>query len=99
MRSRITRAFLAAIVAIAAGCAHVPMRGLELVPPADPAYVAADPAGATPGRGVGGVSKPCVVRLTRDVPVYRLWAGPAVKDAQGRTSRIGQWWTFDAPKG
>jgi len=51
------------------------------------------------GREREASSSPHVVRLTRDLSVYRLWAGPSVKDAQGRTSRIGQWWTFDAPAG
>jgi hypothetical protein len=99
MRSRVAQALLAAAVAIAAGCAQVPMRGLELVPPTDPSYMAADPAGATGAQGEGKVTTPYVVRLTRDRVVYRLWAGPAVTDAEGRTSRIGQWWTFETPKG
>ena len=89
---------IAAVVAV--GCAHhVPLRGLELVPAADPAYAAADATGATGVAGEGKVITPYVVRLTRDMPVYRLWAGPTVLDAQGRTSRIGQWWTFDRPNG
>ena len=99
MRSRVVRVFLAVAAAAMAGCASMPPRGFERVPVTDPAYAAADPAGATPGVGIGGVTTPYVVRLTRDVSVYRLWAGPSVKDAQGRTSRIGQWWTFDAPSG
>jgi hypothetical protein len=99
MRARIARALLAAAIAVAAGCAHLAVRGLERVPATDPSYAIADPAGATGVPGEGKVTTPTVVRLTSDRAVYRLWAGPAVKDAQGRTSRIGQWWTFEAPKG
>jgi hypothetical protein len=72
---------------------------LELVPEGEAAYAGADPTGATGVPGEGKVIRPYVVRLRRDLQVYRLWAGPAVLDAQGRTSRIGQWWTFDAPAG
>lgn len=104
MRTRTAFLLLAAVVSLF-GCAHrVPLSGpavssLQLVPSSDSGYAAADPVGATGKPGEGKVIKPFVVRLTRDLSVYRLWAGPAVKDAQGRTSRIGQWWTFDAPAG
>src|SRR5437868_1711855 len=90
------RWFLVVAAITFAGCAgRVPLRGLELVPAADASYFVADPAGATGVAGEGKVTTPYVVRLTKDMPVYRLWAGPAVLDADGRTSRIGQWWTFD----
>jgi hypothetical protein len=72
---------------------------LELVAADNVDYAAADPAGATGEPGAGKVTKPFVVRLTHDLPVYRLWAGLDVRDAQGRTSRIGQWWTFERPSG
>ena len=72
---------------------------IELVATVDSAYAAADPAGATGEPGTGKETKPFVVRLTRDLAVYRLWAGPDVRDAQGRTSRLGQWWTFERPSG
>ena len=101
---------LVAVIALA-GCAsrvrvHVPSgetialpravaSSIELVAAGDSAYASADPAGATCEPGAGKVTKPFVVRLTRDLHVYRLWSGPDVRDAQGRTSRIGQWWTFD----
>src|SRR5580765_2572256 len=95
------------VVALAAlsGCAHSlhvrdPLASsLEFVPESDRAYAAADPTGATGKPGEGKVTRPYVVRLTKDTRVYRLWAGPDVRDAQGRTSRIGQWWTFEAPSG
>jgi len=115
MSSKVFRACLVAAVVAVAGCTNVATLrspsgenvevpraiagSLELVAQGDASYAAADPAGAAPGPGEGGVIKPHVVRLTRDLSVYRLWAGPSVKDAQGRTSRIGQWWTFDAPAG
>ena len=72
---------------------------VELVAPGDGAYASADPGGATGEPGTGKVTKPFVVRLTRDLSVYRLWSGPNVRDGQGRTSRIGEWWTFDRPSG
>lgn len=115
MRTRIGRAFLVLAVIALAGCARlVPVRGpsgetfevpraiagsLELVAAGDATYASADPKDATGAPGVGKVSTPYVVRLTRDLPVYRLWAGPAVRDAQGRTNRIGEWWAFDPPDG
>jgi hypothetical protein len=105
---------LFALVVLTA-CAHrVPLHGpsgetievsrtlassLELIGPEDKDYAAADAPGATGGAGDGKVSKPFVVKLTQDLAVYRVWAGPTVRDAQGRTSRIGQWWTFDRPSG
>ena len=67
--------------------------------PGDAAYAAADPSGATGEPGVGRVIRPYVVRVTRDMTVYRVWSGPAVKDGRGRTSRIGEWWAFDRPTG
>jgi hypothetical protein len=115
MRTWTARAFLAVAALALAGCARlVPLRdasgqtvgvsrtiaaSLELVAAGDPAYSAADPDGGTGEPGAGKVTRPYVVRLTRDLAVYRLWAGPAVRDAEGRTSRIGQWWTFDRPAG
>jgi hypothetical protein len=100
---------------VLAGCAHrVPVQGpsgetievsralassLEFVGPDDKDYAAADATGGTGDPGDGKVSKPFVVRLRHDLAVYRLWAGPTVRDALGRTSRIGQWWTFDRPSG
>ena len=106
MRSLVVRAFIALSFAAAVGCATgatlrapsgepirvTSVRGgaLELVTPGDAAYAAADPAGATGAPGEGKVVKPYVVRLTRDLTVYRLWSG---------NNRMGQWWTFDAPAG
>ena len=100
MRTSLSRVFLLVAAVTITGCAgRLPLRGLELVPATDPSYVAADAAGATGVPGEGKVTKPYVVRLTRDMPVWRLWAGPEELDAQGRTSRIGQWWTLDRPVG
>ena len=49
--------------------------------------------------GQGGMTKAQVVRITRDMPVYRLWNGPEKKDKDGHTNRIGAWWTYVAPRG
>jgi hypothetical protein len=98
------RVLLIGILTLAA-CAHglrlrEPVAStVEFVPSGDGAYATADPAGATGKPGEGKVIRPYVVRVTRDVKVYRLWDGPDVRDAQGRTSRMGQWWTFEPPSG
>ncbi len=49
--------------------------------------------------GQGGISEGLVVRLTEDLPVYRMWSGPDKLNASGFTNRIGQWWAYDAPTG
>lgn len=67
--------------------------------PADPAYPRAVVDAAVKNPGLGGISQGIVVRLTRDVPVYRLWSGPDQKDSRGYTNRVGQWWSYDAPTG
>lgn len=106
MRTRLAPLAVVVVALVAfSACAHNlhlanPLASsLEFVPENDRAYAAADPQGATGQPGEGKVTRPYVVRLTTDVKVYRLWAGPDVRDAQGRTSRVGQWWTFDAPSG
>lgn len=70
-----------------------------LVAPEEADYAKADLASAVKPAGDGGISRGIVVRLTADVPVWRLWSGPAKKDARGNTNRLGQWWAYDAPKG
>jgi hypothetical protein len=65
----------------------------------DSAYSAADPMGATGAPGEGRVVRAFVVRLEKDIRVYRLWSGPDVLDRSGHTSRLGSWWTFDRPTG
>lgn len=74
-------------------------RSVEPVPPSDPAYasVPLDQVKKPPGQG--GVSEAQVVRLTRDLPVYRLWNGPAKVNSAGQTNRLGPWWSFDPPTG
>ena len=72
---------------------------LELVASNDAAYLSADPKDATGAPGEGKMVTPYVVRLTRDLPVYRLWSGPLVKNERGETSRMGEWWTFEPPAG
>lgn len=50
--------------------------------------------------GLGGISSGVLVRLTEDVPVYRLWNGPKAKlNDYGATNRIGSWWSVDKPAG
>lgn len=58
-----------------------------------------DLAGALKQAGEGGLSEALVVRLTADIPVYRMWSGPEKKDSRGNTNRVGQWWSYDAPTG
>lgn len=62
-------------------------------------YARAQIEGAVKPAGQGGIGVGLVVKLTADVPVYRMWNGPEKKDARGFTNRIGQWWSYDAPKG
>ena len=109
------RVFVVFALTALAACAHrVPLQtptgatievpqaiasAIEVVAPTDKDYAAADVAGAIQPAGKGGVVTGVAVRLTRDLPVYRLWAGPTVLDAQGHTARIGQWWTFAPPSG
>jgi hypothetical protein len=66
---------------------------------ADADYARADLAGAVKPAGEGGLARGMVVRLTADVPVWRMWSGPTKKGARGNTNRIGQWWSYDAPHG
>ena len=49
--------------------------------------------------GDGGISEGVVVRLTADIPVWRMWSGPAKKDSRGNTNRLGQWWGAEPPHG
>jgi hypothetical protein len=68
-----------------------------VVPKGDPDEARADLASAVKAPGEGGITQGLVVRLTGDLPVWRMWSGPARKDASGRTNRLGQWWAYDAP--
>jgi hypothetical protein len=67
--------------------------------PSDPDYARAMVTSAVQPAGMGGVSEALVVKMTTDIPVWRMWNGPAKLDANGRTNRIGGWWGYDAPKG
>lgn len=71
----------------------------EVLAPTDPAYARADTTAAVKPEGDGGLTEGLVVKLTADVPVYRMWSGPTKKDGRGNTNRIGQWWAYDAPSG
>ena len=70
-----------------------------IVPRGDPDEARADLASAVKPAGEGGITQGIVVRLTADVPMWRMWSGPTKKDASGRTNRMGQWWSYDAPHG
>jgi hypothetical protein len=70
-----------------------------LVPKGDPDEARADLASAQKAAGEGGLTQGLVVRLTADIPVWRMWSGAKKKDATGRTNRVGQWWSYDAPHG
>jgi hypothetical protein len=70
----------------------------ELVPKGDPTE-ASTLAPAVKPDGQGGLKQGILVRITADVPVWRMWNGPAKKDAQGHTNRLGHWWSYDAPHG
>jgi hypothetical protein len=72
---------------------------LEVLTSGDPGYEQAAGSQAVQDPGKGGVSMAMVVRLTRDMPVYRLWSGPAKLNASGQTNRLGAWWSFDRPHG
>ena len=66
---------------------------------ADPDYARAVVASAIKPAGQGGVYAALVVRITEEIPVYRMWNGPAKTDARGNTNRLGGWWSYDAPAG
>ena len=70
-----------------------------VVAPTDPAYPKADIGEAVKNPGLGGISQGIVVKLTKDVPIYRMYNGPTKVDSQGHTNRVGQWWSYDAPNG
>lgn len=101
------RTVLIAVLALSA-CAPMAARddGLPLpaalqgkavvLSPADPAYGRANVAAAVKPEGQGGVSRALVVRLSQDLPVYRMWNGPVTS---GNSNRLGGWWAFDAPRG
>ncbi len=71
----------------------------EVLPSTDPDYARADLTSAVKPEGQGGISAGIVVRLTEDIPVYRMWSGPDKKDSRGNTNRLGSWWSYDAPQG
>ncbi len=62
-----------------------------LLNPDDPDYARASVENAVKPAGMGGVYAALVVRLTEDIPVYRMWNGPDDVNAQGNTNRLGGW--------
>ncbi|CAA7621474.1 conserved exported hypothetical protein [Magnetospirillum sp. LM-5] len=100
MRALTALTILLLVSACATPDAGPPWRSaIEVLSPSDPAYgtVPLDQVKKAPGQG--GVSEVQVVRLTRDLPVYRLWSGPTKVNASGQTNRLGSWWSFDPPRG
>jgi hypothetical protein len=65
----------------------------------DPDYARAKADSAVKPEGMGGIAAVLVVRITEDIPVYRMWSGPDKKDARGNTNRLGGWWSYDKPIG
>lgn len=65
----------------------------------DPDFARADSAAAVKPAGEGGLTEALVIKLTADIPVWRMWSGPEKKDSRGNTNRLGQWWSYDAPHG
>lgn len=72
---------------------------VEVLAEGDPDYARADLAAARKAAGAGGLAEGLVVRVTEDLPVYRLWSGPDARDGSGNTNRLGQWWGYEAPGG
>ena len=114
LRARNTAALLAAILlascarnpAVTTASPTVPLRlpavlasSAEALPPGAPGFARADVQSAVKAHGQGNVSRAMVIQLTQDIHVFRLWSGPEKKDANGRTNRIGSWWTYDPPRG
>jgi hypothetical protein len=52
-----------------------------------------------PGQGKMVKGQWQLVKLTEDIPVWRLWAGPQKRDSHGNTNEYGAWWSADAPTG
>lgn len=104
--TRLAAVMLAAL-AVLAGCASssdddlpAQVRGKAVVlAPTDADYARAAIGSAVKPAGQGGVSEGIVIRLTQDIPVYRMWSGPAKVNAAGLTNRLGGWWSYDAPSG
>lgn len=71
----------------------------QVLSASSPDYARAAVSSAVKPAGMGGVSEALVVKITQDIPVYRMWNGPGVLDARGNTNRLGSWWSYDAPHG
>ena len=71
----------------------------EVLQSGDAGYERAVIGSAVKAAGQGGVSEGFVIRLVQDIPVWRMWSGPAKIDSRGNTNRMGGWWSYDAPKG
>lgn len=71
----------------------------EVLSPDDPDYARAQIEKAEKPAGQGGLVDGLVIRMTADIPVYRLWNGPDVKNDKGYTNRLGEYWAYDQPTG
>lgn len=101
---------LVAAVTVLAGCGTLPLppsdglpaalRGRAVVlQPDDPDHGRAMAASAVASPGNGGISRAVVLRIVEPVTVWRLWSGPEVRNAEGRTNRLGRWWSWVPPSG
>lgn len=99
---RVVLAALTLTLAASAQALNLPkqLEGKAVVlAPTDPEYARAVVGNAVKPAGQGGVSEALAVKITKDIPVYRMWNGPGKLDARGNTNRLGGWWAYDAPKG
>ena len=69
---------------------------VAVLAPDDADYARANLSGAVKPAGQGGVSQALVIKLSQDLPVYRMWNGPVTT---GTGNRLGGWWAFDSPRG
>ena len=98
---------LFALAALAAGQVYAQELSLppqlvgkaQVLNPGDADYAQAVVDKALQPPGMGGIYAALVVRVTEDIPVYRMWNGPGKTDARGNTNRLGAWWSYDAPGG
>jgi hypothetical protein len=111
MDKRHSRAVACVLAASLVGCAGplgdwqrvtlpAALRGkAELLPLDTDQHYAAAPWQAVSAPGKGATSAALVVRLKEDVPVYRAWSGTEPSEHPRQADRLGQWWSFDDPRG
>ncbi|MGL4409250.1 hypothetical protein [Zoogloea sp.] len=104
MQRHLTLSALALLTLAGTACAELSLPAqlagkAVVLQSSDPDYARAVVGSAVKPAGMGGVSEALVVKITQDIPVYRMWNGPAKLDARGNTNRLGGWWSYDAPQG